>query len=156
GVTPAQVTAAGVGRGFADALQGKTATQGQQSQAQAYLAGIAQAFVAKNKQAASDFLDKNKKEKGVVTTDSGLQYKVITPGDKKGRSPSATDQVKVAYRGKLLDGTEFDSSYANNPNGATLELDKVIKGWTEALQLMKPGAKWQLFIPPALAYGDNP
>jgi FKBP-type peptidyl-prolyl cis-trans isomerase FkpA len=80
-----------------------------------------------------------------------LQYKVITEG--QGESPKAEDTVTVNYRGTLIDGTEFDSSYARN-QPANFQANHVIKGWTEALQLMKPGSKWQLFIPADLAYGD--
>lgn len=83
---------------------------------------------------------------------SGLQYKVITEG--KGESPKATDTVTVNYKGTLIDGTEFDSSYKRG-EPATFPVNGVIKGWTEALQLMKEGAKWQLFIPANLAYGER-
>ncbi|HUJ19744.1 MAG TPA: FKBP-type peptidyl-prolyl cis-trans isomerase [Nitrospirota bacterium] len=98
------------------------------------------------------FLDANKKKDGVVTLASGLQYKVITRG--KGKSPKATDSVTVNYEGKLIDGTEFDSSYKRG-QAATFPVNGVIRGWTEALQLMKEGAKWQLVIPPDLAYGPQ-
>jgi FKBP-type peptidyl-prolyl cis-trans isomerase FklB len=106
----------------------------------------------KNKKAGADFLAKNKKEKGVTTLPSGLQYKVVTEG--KGDSPKATDTVKVHYKGTLTDGTEFDSSYKRG-QPAEFPVNGVIKGWTEALQLMKPGSKWQLWIPSDLAYGDR-
>jgi len=96
------------------------------------------------------FLAENTKKEGVVTTESGLQYKVITPGT--GASPTDTDTVVTHYRGTLIDGREFDSSYSRN-KPATFPVKGVIKGWTEALQLMKVGAKWQLFIPSNLAYG---
>jgi len=85
----------------------------------------------------------------VVTTASGLQYKVLSPGS--GTSPKATDSVVVNYRGTLLDGAEFDSSYKRG-EPATFQVNRVIPGWTEALQLMKPGGKYQLFVPPQLAY----
>lgn len=111
-----------------------------------------QALLEKNKKAAAAFLEKNKKEKGVKVTDSGLQYKVISEG--KGEKPSATDTVKVHYKGTLLDGTEFDSSYKRN-KPATFKADQVIPGWTEALQLMSPGSKYTLYLPPDLAYGDR-
>jgi FKBP-type peptidyl-prolyl cis-trans isomerase len=102
-----------------------------------------------NHQAAAKFLAENGKKPGVTTTASGLQYKVLTAGS--GESPKATDEVTVNYRGTLLDGTEFDSSYKRG-QPATFGVSRVIPGWTEALQLMKPGAKYQLFIPPQLAY----
>lgn len=107
---------------------------------------------AANKAKADKFLAENKAKKGVKTTASGLQYEVITEG--KGKSPKETDTVKVHYRGTLLDGTEFDSSYKRN-EPAMFPVNRVIKGWTEALQLMKPGAKYKLTIPPDLAYGEQ-
>ena len=98
----------------------------------------------KNKKDGDAFLAENKKKEGVKTLPSGLQYKVITEG--KGASPKATDTVTVHYKGTLIDGTEFDSSYKRN-SPATFPVNRVIAGWTEALQLMKEGDKWQLFIP---------
>lgn len=106
----------------------------------------------KNKKDGEAFLAKNKKEKGVNALPSGLQYKVITEG--KGKTPKETDMVTVNYRGTLIDGTEFDSSYKRG-QPATFPVNGVIKGWTEALQLMKEGSKWQLFIPSNLAYGER-
>lgn len=103
-----------------------------------------------NMRASEAFLAENAKKEDVVTLESGLQYKVINSGT--GTSPSAKDTVSVHYRGTLIDGTEFDSSYKND-TPATFQLNKVIPGWTEGLQLMKPGAKWKLFVPPALGYG---
>ena len=98
------------------------------------------------------FLEENAKKEGVVSLPSGLQYKVI--GEGTGKTPGPKDTVTVHYKGTLIDGTEFDSSYRRN-EPATFRVDGVIKGWTEALQLMKEGAKWQLFIPPDLAYGER-
>ncbi|HET7318119.1 MAG TPA: FKBP-type peptidyl-prolyl cis-trans isomerase [Nitrospirota bacterium] len=106
----------------------------------------------KNKKEGEAFLAENKKKDGVKALPSGLQYKVITEG--KGASPKATDTVTVHYKGTLTDGTEFDSSYKRNAP-ATFPVNGVIKGWTEALQLMKEGSKWQLFIPASLAYGES-
>ncbi len=106
----------------------------------------------KNKKEGETFLAENKKKPGVVTLPSGLQYKILKEGT--GRNPKATDTVVTHYRGTLLDGKEFDSSYKRG-EPATFPLNGVIRGWTEALQLMKPGAKWQLFIPPQLAYGER-
>ncbi|MCI5140156.1 MAG: FKBP-type peptidyl-prolyl cis-trans isomerase [Candidatus Electrothrix sp. ATG1] len=105
-----------------------------------------------NEDAAAAFLKKNKKEKGVKVTASGLQYKVIKEG--KGEKPASTDTVKVHYKGTLLDGSEFDSSYKRN-KPATFRVDQVIPGWTEALQLMNPGSTYSLYLPPELAYGDR-
>ncbi len=104
------------------------------------------------KQAAEGFFNENGKKEGVVTTDSGMQYKVITAGT--GKIPSADDTVEVNYRGTLLDGTEFDSSYKRG-QPVTFPVKGVIKGWTEALQLMPIGSKWELYIPSNLAYGPG-
>lgn len=106
----------------------------------------------KAKKEGDDFLAANKVKPGVKALPSGLQYKIITEGS--GASPKASEQVTVHYRGTLIDGTEFDSSYKRG-EPATFGVGQVIKGWTEALQLMKPGAKWQLVIPADLAYGDR-
>ena len=107
---------------------------------------------AKNMKDSQAFLDQNKAKAGVKTTASGLQYEVVQEGS--GESPKPTDRVTVHYRGTLPDGTEFDSSYARN-EPATFPVNGVIPGWVEALQLMKPGAKYKLVIPPALAYGER-
>ncbi len=107
---------------------------------------------AKNKKAGEDYLAANKKKEGVKTTASGLQYKVIKDG--KGKLPKATDTVTTHYKGTLIDGTEFDSSYKSG-QPVSFPLNGVIKGWTEALQLMKEGSKWQLVIPSELAYGER-
>lgn len=104
----------------------------------------------KNAADATKFLAENKKKDGVKTTASGLQYKVMKDG--AGAQPKETDTVTVNYRGTLINGTEFDSSYKRG-QPATFPVNGVIKGWTEALQLMKPGSKYQLFIPADLAYG---
>ncbi len=111
-----------------------------------------QTAAEKNKKEGEQFLAQNKRKEGVITTASGLQYKILKPG--AGKKPEATDTVTVDYRGTLIDGTEFDSSYRRG-QPATFEVNKVIRGWTEALQLMPVGSKWQLFIPPDLAYGDR-
>src|SRR5208282_2738685 len=135
--------------------QGKRSTQADRQQVQEYARSMMVAFSGRNKTAAEEFLTRNGHEKDVKTTATGLQYKVLLPGDAKAPAIAATDQVTVNYRGKLLDGTEFDSSYSRGMP-ATFPVNGVIKGWQEALVLMKPGAKWQLFVPPGLAYGDNP
>jgi FKBP-type peptidyl-prolyl cis-trans isomerase FklB len=106
----------------------------------------------KNKTEGAKFLEENKKKPGVKATASGLQYKVEKEGT--GAQPKATDMVTVNYRGTLIDGTEFDSSYKRG-QPATFPVNGVIKGWTEALQLMKQGSKYQLFIPANLAYGER-
>jgi FKBP-type peptidyl-prolyl cis-trans isomerase len=108
----------------------------------------------KNRKAGEAFLNENKTKPGVVTLPSGLQYKILTEG--KGDSPKATDMVTVNYKGTLIDGTEFDSTAKHGGQPSQFGVTGVISGWTEALQLMKPGAKWQLFIPAELAYKDAP
>jgi FKBP-type peptidyl-prolyl cis-trans isomerase FklB len=104
----------------------------------------------KNKQEADAFFAENKEKEGVVTTDSGLQYMVMEEGD--GPKPTPDDRVTVHYKGTLLDGTEFDSSYSRG-QPATFPVNGVIKGWQEAIQLMPVGSKYKLWIPPDLAYG---
>lgn len=107
---------------------------------------------ADNKAAGEKFLAENKEKEGVVTLPSGLQYKIITAG--KGEIPADTCRVKVNYRGTLIDGTEFDSSYKRK-EPATFRANQVIKGWTEALTMMPVGSKWELYIPSELAYGSR-
>jgi FKBP-type peptidyl-prolyl cis-trans isomerase FklB len=127
-------------------------------EAQAYVKENSEAIKAKaleakygeNKAAGIKFLEENKAKEGVVTTESGLQYKVIKAG--KGEIPSKTSTVKVNYKGTLIDGTEFDSSYKRNAP-ASFRADQVIAGWTEALTMMPVGSKWELYIPQELAYG---
>jgi FKBP-type peptidyl-prolyl cis-trans isomerase FklB len=112
-----------------------------------------QSEVAKKNRAEGEaFLAENKKKEGVKTLPSGLQYKVIKAGT--GKKPKSTDTVTVHYRGALINGAEFDSSFKRG-QPATFLVSKVIPGWTEALQLMEVGAKWQLFIPSSLAYGEQ-
>ena len=103
-----------------------------------------------NKAAGAAFLAENAKKANIVTTASGLQYEVLTPGT--GASPSATDNVTVHYKGTTIDGEEFDSSYSRG-EPATFPLNRVIAGWTEGVQLMKEGAKYRFYIPSDLAYG---
>lgn len=106
-----------------------------------------------NKAKGAAFLEENKAKEGVTTLESGLQYKVVTAGE--GKSPGPADRVKVHYKGTLIDGTQFDSSY-DRGQPATFGVSQVIRGWTEGLQLMKEGAKWELSIPSDLAYGASP
>lgn len=114
---------------------------------------VAKAAGGKNQKDGETFLATNKTKPGVVTLPSGLQYKEIKKGT--GKTPKATDTISAHYKGTLLDGTEFDSSYKRG-QPATFPVNGVIKGWTEALLRMKVGDKWQLFIPAALGYGANP
>ena len=109
-----------------------------------------EAKYGENKAAGEKFLAENKTKEGVITTESGLQYKIIKAG--KGEIPTKESSVKVNYKGTLIDGTEFDSSYKRNAP-ATFRADQVIKGWTEALTMMPVGSKWELYIPQELAYG---
>jgi FKBP-type peptidyl-prolyl cis-trans isomerase FklB len=111
-----------------------------------------QTMADQNAKQSAQFLAENGKQEGVQTTSSGLQYKVLKQGS--GASPALTDVVRCHYRGTLLDGTEFDSSYSGEP--AEFPVNRVIPGWTEALQKMKVGDKWQLFVPADLAYGMQP
>ena len=101
---------------------------------------------------SQDFLNENAQNPGIKTTASGLQYRVIKKG--KGKSPRATDKVKVHYVGKLINGDEFDSSYKRG-KPAVFKVNGVIKGWTEALLMMQKGSKWEIFIPPELGYGNK-
>jgi FKBP-type peptidyl-prolyl cis-trans isomerase len=106
----------------------------------------------KNKKEGEAFLTENKKKEGVKTLASGLQYKVLKEGS--GKMPKATDKVTTHYQGTLIDGTEFDSSYKRGEPASFL-VNGVIPAWTEALQLMKVGSKWQLFVPSKLGYGER-
>jgi FKBP-type peptidyl-prolyl cis-trans isomerase FklB len=150
-----QLNSDAIDRGIKDGLQGKKSTRADQQQLQAYVQSVIAEALGRNKEAAKEFLAKNGQEKGVKTTADGLQYKVLVPGDAKAPAVAPNDEVTVNYRGKLLDGSEFDSSYARG-QPATFKVNGVIKGWQEALVLMKPGSKWQLFVPPELAYDANP
>ena len=111
-----------------------------------------EAKYGENKAAGEKFLAENAKKEGVKTTESGLQYKVIKEG--KGAIPTETSTVKVHYKGTLVDGTEFDSSYNRN-EPTSFRANQVIKGWTEALTMMPVGSKWELYIPQELAYGSR-
>lgn len=129
------------------------ALQSFQQQLNVKMAEAAKGAGEKNKKEGEAFLAENKKKPGVVALPSGLQYKEIKAGT--GKTPKATDTVSTHYKGTLLDGTEFDSSYKRG-QPASFPVNGVIPGWTEALQKMKVGSKWQLFIPSELAYGENP
>lgn len=130
---------------------GQILTEFQQKKQMEQMAAMA-AEAAKNEKLAQEYLENNGKQEGVVTLESGLQYKVLTQGD--GATPTAESTVQVHYRGTLIDGTEFDSSYQRG-EPVSFPVNGVIPGWTEALQLMKEGDKWQLVIPSQLAYADR-
>lgn len=119
---------------------------------QAELAEAMNRQASANEAEGAAFLSENAQKEGIQVTESGLQYRVVEPGD--GASPAATDRVTVHYRGTLINGTEFDSSYARG-EPATFGLNQVIPGWTEGVQLMKEGATYQFFIPSDLAYGPD-
>jgi len=150
-----ELEAAAAAQGLQDALGGVAPALPDQEMQQRFASmrkESAQKIPELNKKAGEAFLARNKGAKGVKTTASGLQYKVIKAG--KGKKPTAGDTVTVNYRGTLIDGTEFDSSYKRN-QPASFPVKGVIAGWTEALQLMKEGAKWMLYIPAKLAYGER-
>ncbi len=127
---------------------GQATLQRMQQQREVEMRKLAEA----NRLEGQEFLAANKGKADVKTLPSGLQYKVIKPG--VGASPKATDTVEVNYRGTLINGTEFDSSYSRG-QPASFPVNGVIQGWQEALQVMKPGAKWQIFVPSELAYGER-
>ena len=133
------------------AEMGEILTAYQQEMQMKQMAEMA-AEAAKNEKLSQDYFDKNAKLDGVVTLPSGLQYKIVKAGE--GASPKVDSKVQVHYSGTLLDGTEFDSSYKRG-EPASFPVNGVIAGWTEALQLMKEGAKWQLVIPSELAYAER-
>ena len=150
--------------GFVEALQKKTSITGQE--AGEYINSYVKALRTKqleeqfgeNKAAGEKFLAENAKKEGVKVTESGLQYKIIKEG--KGEIPADSSVVKVHYKGTLIDGTEFDSSYSRkdkdgNAQPTTFRADQVIAGWTEALTMMPVGSKWELYIPQELAYGSR-
>lgn len=147
-------------RGFSDALLGDTATMKQEDaeelfrvKQQTNKAAKDEKLYGSNREAGRKFLAENKLKEGVITTPSGLQYKVLTKGE--GAVPQRTDKVKVHYEGRLVDGTVFDASAKHGSEPASFRADQVIKGWTEALTIMPVGSKWQLYIPYELAYGER-
>ena len=138
-------------RGIQDALSGASPLMSKE-EIQETMVAFQKEMAEKQKQRGEAFLAENKKKEGVKTMPSGLQYKVIKAGT--GKKPKVSDTVMVNYRGTLIDGTEFDSSFRHG-QPATFPVSGVIPGWTEALPLMQEGAKWQLFVPPNLAYGER-
>jgi FKBP-type peptidyl-prolyl cis-trans isomerase FklB len=138
-------------RGVQDALSGAKPLLSKE-EIQETMVAFQKEMMEKQKQRGEAFLSENKKKEGVKTLPSGLQYKVIKAGT--GKKPKVNDTVTVNYRGTLIDGTEFDSSFRRG-QPAAFPVSGVIPGWTEALPLMQEGAKWQLFVPPNLAYGER-
>jgi FKBP-type peptidyl-prolyl cis-trans isomerase FklB len=140
-----------IAKGLQDALSGANPLLSNE-EIQETMVAFQKEMSEKQKQRGEAFLAENKKKEGVKTLPSGLQYKVVKAGS--GKKPKVNDTVTVHYRGTLMDGTEFDSSFRRG-QPANFPVSGVIRGWTEALQLMEEGAKWQLFVPPSLAYGER-
>lgn len=141
--------------GFVDILQGTNVIPDSVAK-QLFEDAIKDASMKKHeatRKAGEEFLAENAKKEGVITTESGLQYKVLVKGE--GKVPSVDDEVTVKYEGRLIDGTVFDSSYKRNPQTTKFRANQVIKGWTEALTMMPVGSKWELYIPQELAYGER-
>jgi FKBP-type peptidyl-prolyl cis-trans isomerase FkpA len=154
GVTADKVNATALAQGVHDALAGKaTFGDADKQNISKLIADALSSAGEANHRLAAKFLAENGKKPGVVTTASGLQYKIITPGS--GEPPKPTDEVTVNYKGTLVDGTEFDSSYKRG-EPAKFPLNHVIPGWSEGVGLMKPGSKYELFVPPHLAYDLRP
>lgn len=154
--TPDTIVATTLYRAFTDALCGDTTVMKQTTASELFRTKQQTnkaARVEKLTAAGRAFLAENKTKEGVITTPSGLQYKVLVQGE--GEVPQKTDKVKVHYEGRLIDGTVFDASSKHGTEPASFRADQVIKGWTEALTMMPVGSKWQLFIPQELAYGER-
>ena len=141
-------------RGLKDAVGGRDIKPEEREAALAYLKDARENLTAQNKAAGREFLAHNAKAPGVKTMPSGLQYRVLAAGDSHGPSPGPTDQVTVRYRTTFANGKDFDRSDTHD-HPAVFRVNSVFKAWQEAFQAMKPGAKWQLFVPPELGYGDN-
>jgi FKBP-type peptidyl-prolyl cis-trans isomerase FklB len=141
-------------RGLKDGVGGHVMTAEERDAALRFMREARDALAEKNRAAGREFLAHNAKQPGIKSMPSGLQYRVLAEGDPRGTPPAPTDQVTVRYRASLADGTEFDRSETHD-RPATFRVNTVFKGWQEAFQAMKPGAKWQLFVPPELGYGTN-
>ncbi|MEI6457979.1 MAG: FKBP-type peptidyl-prolyl cis-trans isomerase [Pseudomonadota bacterium] len=141
-------------RGLKEALAGKEVSTGDRDAAQTYLKGTREALANENRVSARNFLAANAKQAGVVQLPSGLQYRILTEGDAQGAPPLPADQVTVRYTASLIDGTVYDRSETHD-KPSTFKVNSVFKAWQEAFRMMKPGAKWQLFVPPDLGYGNN-
>ena len=141
-------------KGVREALSGRALTADERDAAGRFMRDARASLAGKNQAVARTFLEKNAKEPGIVSMPSGLQYRILNAGDANGTSPRPTDTVTVRYRASFADGTEFDRSETHGMP-ATFRVNTVFKGWQEAFQMMKPGATWQLFVPPDLGYGAN-
>jgi FKBP-type peptidyl-prolyl cis-trans isomerase FklB len=142
-------------RGLKEAVGGRAITNEQREAALNFMRQAHDLLADKNRAEGREFLARNAKQPGIKTMPSGLQYRVLAEGDPSGKSPAAADTVTVRYRASLSDGTEFDRSETHD-RPATFRVNSVFKGWQEAFLAMKPGAKWQLYVPPELGYGANP
>jgi FKBP-type peptidyl-prolyl cis-trans isomerase len=150
-----QVSLEEVIRGLKDSAGGRAVKPEERDAAMQFMRDARSALTEKNRAAGREFLVRNAKEPGIKTMPSGLQYRVLAAGDPGAKPPAPIDQVTVRYRASFTDGTEFDRSDTHD-RPATFRVNSVFKGWQEAFLSMKPGAKWQLFVPPELGYGANP
>jgi FKBP-type peptidyl-prolyl cis-trans isomerase FklB len=141
-------------RGLKDAMAGRAMSADEREAAQRFMHDAHDSLVAKNRAQGREFLERNAKQPGVVSMPSGLQYQVIAAGDPGGKPPAPTDLVTVRYRASLADGTEIDRSDTHD-RPASFRVNSVFKGWQEAFARMNLGAKWRLFVPPELGYGNN-
>lgn len=158
--TPDSIVATLLYRGFTDALTNDTTVMKQQAAEDLFKqkqetnkAAKEEKLYGENREAGRKFLAENKLKEGVISTPSGLQYKILVKGE--GEVPQKTDKVLVNYEGRLVDGTIFDASAKHGDKPASFRADQVIPGWTEALTMMPVGSKWQLYIPYELAYGER-
>ncbi len=142
-------------RGLKDSVGGRAVTPAERETALHFLHDAREVLADRNRAEARKFLERNAKASGVKIMPSGVQYRVLAAGDAKGKTAAPTDEVTVRYRASLADGKEIDRSDIHD-RPATFRVNSVIKGWQEAFLAMKPGDKWQLFVPPDLAYGSNP
>jgi FKBP-type peptidyl-prolyl cis-trans isomerase FklB len=154
GLLPPVLSLDAVIRGLKDAAGGRAVSAEERDTALRFMRDARDALAEKNRAAGREFLERNGKQPGVVTMPSGLQYRVLAKGDPDAKFPGPTDQVTVRYRASFADGTEYDRSDTHD-RPATFRVNSVFKAWQEAFLAMKPGAKWQLFVPPELGYGNN-
>jgi FKBP-type peptidyl-prolyl cis-trans isomerase FklB len=141
-------------KGLKDAIGGRAITEAEREAAVGFMHEARDSLSGKNRAMGREFLERNAKLPGVVTLPSGLQYKILSPGDPHGKSPAPTDDVTVRYRTSLIDGKEIDRSDTHD-RPAKFRVNSVFKGWQEAFASMKLGATWELFVPPELGYGNN-
>jgi FKBP-type peptidyl-prolyl cis-trans isomerase FklB len=150
----AKLTPAELIRGLKDGIAGHPQTPQEREATLHFVRSSHESLADSNRAAAREFLARNSKSPDIHSMPSGLQYRVLSEGDSAAKSPSLTDEVTVRYRASLLDGHEFDRSETHD-RPADFRVGSTLKGWQEAFLAMKPGAKWQLFVPPELGYGSN-